>query len=257
MVKLDTSVKAFESDTTQVQADTQNLVTTIDSGVTTLAGSGNLTLTDTLGLQDVVASLSTIGQTLITDIESKKSQFEAAGLCTGLESRNTAVATSAQALVDAVVQQVPAEVQELAKQLSSGLTDALAKGAAALGPDSCQNSGSATASATSLGSVIAVSSAKAVIASSSAAALIQTSSAVAIATNVATVTVTAPAIPILTTSAIAVVTPPFAANSTFATPTATGALTTGTFVTIPSGAAVANGVGSVGVMAGLAAALFL
>ncbi|KAK9781176.1 putative Hydrophobic surface binding protein A-domain-containing protein [Seiridium cardinale] len=141
IAQLDTSVKAFSGDATQVQSDATSLVNAIGSGVTSISASTDLTLTDSVGLQSLVASLQTAGQTLVDDLSAKKTQFEQSSLCETVQSTISGISTSSKSLIDAVVAKVPEEAQSLAQSLASGLQTTLDKGATAFSSDNCINSG--------------------------------------------------------------------------------------------------------------------
>ncbi|KAI0532211.1 hydrophobic surface binding protein A-domain-containing protein [Xylaria digitata] len=250
ITKLDTSVKAFEKDGTQVQADAENLVSTIKDGASTIISSGAISLDDALGLQDVATSLATAGQTLLADIESKKEAFQASDLCESVQSTIKSVGSEVQSLVDSIVKQLPDDAQAVASQLTSGISTALTSGAAVL---QCKGSGASS-------SAVVITTVNNAADTYPTSLIIATSSAGGAVT--VTVTETAPclcestsisSIPILTPSSS--VPYPTGSNSTTIFPT--GSVTTTSATTIPTAGAGANGVGAVGLLAGLAAALFV
>ncbi|KAI0904334.1 hydrophobic surface binding protein A-domain-containing protein [Ustulina deusta] len=250
ITQLDNSVKTFDKDGTQVESDAENLLTTIKDGASTIASAGAISLNDALGLQDVATSLSTAGETLLADLASKKAAFQASDICTSVQSSITSIGSEVQSFVDAVVKQLPADAQAAASQLTSGISAGLASGAAVL-----QCSGSEGAS-------------------SSAAAVLTPTDVVddtyptsALATSAAciavTITVTAPcACESTSSSSVPVITPsttvlyPTGSNSTSIAPTG-GFTTTTSASTIPTAGAATNGVGAMGLVAGLAAALLV
>ncbi|KAH9905048.1 hydrophobic surface binding protein A-domain-containing protein [Xylariomycetidae sp. FL2044] len=242
ITQLDTSVKAFSGDATTLQADAANLVGVIKSGASSIAQSGDIEIADALGLQPSITQLKTAGQALITDLGAKKDAFEAADLCSTVETTVKDLSSSAQSLVEGVIKKLPENFQSVAEDMVSGLTDAFNKGTAAFAADQCSGSGAGSASASASAPIVG--------SPSSAAAAVSTSAA-AVVTGATTITVTAPC----STSAPAV-TPSFPVGNT-TVPTGTGAASPSATSPIVTAAAVANGVGSVGVMAGLAAALFL
>ncbi|KAF2969191.1 hypothetical protein GQX73_g4393 [Xylaria multiplex] len=255
--QLDNSVKAFEKDGTQVEADAENLVSTIKDGASTIISSGAISLDDALGLQDVATSLATAGQTLLADIDSKKEAFQASGLCESVQSTIKSIGSEVQSFVDSIVKQLPDDAQAVASQLTSGISTALTNGAAAL---QCKGS-DATSSA------VVITTADAAADTYPTSIIVATSSAEGAVT--VTVTETAPCLcesttSILTptsTSSIPILTPstsvpyPTGSNSTTIFPT--GSVTTTSATTIPTAGAGANGVGAVGLLAGLAAALLV
>ncbi|KAI0805708.1 hydrophobic surface binding protein A-domain-containing protein [Xylaria sp. FL0064] len=256
ITQLDISVKAFDTDGSQVQSDAANLVSTIKDGAESIASSGGITLEDALGLQDVATQLSSAGQTLLTDLQSKKAEFEASGLCGDVQSTIKSIGSEVQSFVDSVVKQLPADAQDVASQLTSGISAALSSGAASF---QCA-SGDATSSAAAATSAAATSTLETptdAVADTYPTSALETSSAAA----TVTVTVTAPCACESSSSSIPILTPtttvlyPTGSNSTSIIPT--GGVTTTSASTIPTAGAAVNGVGAVGLMAGLAAALLV
>ncbi|KAI0182339.1 hydrophobic surface binding protein A-domain-containing protein, partial [Xylaria flabelliformis] len=139
ITQLDSSVKAFSGDSTQLKSDAANLVNTIKSGASAIASGGAIELSDVLGLQGAATSLATAGQTLITDLESKKAAFESSSLCDTIQSTITSIGSEVTGFVDSVVKQLPADVQDTAKQLTSSIADKLNSGAASFGVPQCTN----------------------------------------------------------------------------------------------------------------------
>ncbi|KAI2613445.1 hypothetical protein GGR54DRAFT_329165 [Hypoxylon sp. NC1633] len=298
MSKLDTTVKAFDgSDISGVQADAQSLVTALTSGTSALASagtSGQLSLVDAIGLQDIVAPLGPASQALLTDLADKKSAFEKAALCTVVGVAVKDAGSAAKALVDGVVGQVPQAAQAVASQVAGSIVDTFTTLAGQFAADKCKDKGSSASSSAS--SAVAESTGAALVTmtagwgsgfqnSSSAVGtsvaetlLATTTTAEAAATGAMmmmtmTVTVTAPCVcsttseALLSSSSSSVViianpiTTPLTtftvgSNSTFI---ATGALTATSSPLIVTAGAVAHGVpsGPVGVLAALAAFLFI
>jgi hypothetical protein len=271
LTQLDTSVKGFETDASQVQSSASNLVSVIKSGTSKIVSSSDsISLSDVMGLQDVATSLVTAGQSLITDLEAKKAAFEAAGLCASVADTITSVGTEIKGFVDGVVKKLPQDVQAGALQLTGGISDFLTKGAESFGASQCKDAassssavGTATATATETTAVkdtyptsaIAITSSD-IATTSSAEAVTETGLSTAV-----TVTVTAPcACETSSTSTPVIITTasvpfPTGANSTGFVPPASA--TTSATQSIVTAGAVSSGIGAVGVMAGLAAALLL
>ncbi|KAI0418315.1 hydrophobic surface binding protein A-domain-containing protein [Xylaria grammica] len=254
ITQLDNSVKAFDKDGAQVQSDAENLASTIKNGTQTIASAGAISINDALGLQDVATSLATAGQTLLADLESKKAAFQASGLCESVQSTIESVGSEVQSFVDGIVKQLPEDAQAAASQFTGGISSALTSGAAAL---QCTG-GSASSSSSSAAAVETTADA---VQDAYPTSALTTSSSAAAETGAVTVTVTAPCVCESTTSvSIPIVTPsvsipyPTGSNSTSVLPT--GAVTT-TPTGIPTAGASAHGVEVVGLMAGLAAALFV
>lgn len=275
ITQLDGTVKSFATgaDPTTLQQDANTLISTLKSGAEKVAAStSEITLADIAGLQDAATSLATQSGSLLTDLAAKKAALEAAGLCDSVKSTLQSIGAGVQGLVSNVISQLPEDAQAAATQLASGITGSLTEEIAGF---ACSGSGtgkdvadtypvssSSAAGATETCSEdVTSSSAEAVTATPT---LTQTSSAQCLAV---TVTVTQDCACGTTTSSsssisIPVVTPsvsvpfPTGANST-ATFVPTGGVSTTSATSIPTAAAVANGVGAVGLVAGLAAALFV
>ncbi|KAI1078674.1 hydrophobic surface binding protein A-domain-containing protein [Whalleya microplaca] len=258
---LDKSVNAFTSDATQIQADADKLASIIKSGVTSIDASAELSIADTTELQDTVKALGNIGTSLINDVTSKRSAFESAQLCTTVQTVLKDVGSEAQTLIDGVIKKVPEEVQQLAQQFAGSFTDTLSKGTAAFASDQCK-SGSAASGQASSASAFAKPAFPSVPVNPVARDLNSQATV--------TVTVTAPcsgapktsapvaSVPVVTpatiTSSAASRTPSLGLNSTYIP---TGGFSTSAFPPIATAGAAIHAVGPAGVLAGVAAALFL
>ncbi|KAL7625821.1 hypothetical protein AAE478_005044 [Parahypoxylon ruwenzoriense] len=268
ITKLDKSVKAFDgSDASALQSDSKALLSAITSGASTLTSSGDsFSLVDALGLQDAISPLGPAAEGLFKDIKAKKSQFESADLCDVVLTSITDVGNAAKSLLGGVINQMPEEIQPIAKKLAESAVDTLAGIASDFASDKCKNKGAAaSSSAMAVTSSAAAGHSSAAAATSSAAVWTSPAATETIVvqhpavTTAVTVTVTAPcvcegtttsAIPIITSSSIR-------PNSTFVAPT--GNLTSTSTIPFVTAGAVAHGVnsGSVGLLAALAAFLFV
>ncbi|KAI1135616.1 hydrophobic surface binding protein A-domain-containing protein [Hypoxylon sp. FL0543] len=266
ITKLDTTVKAFDgSDLTGVETDAKALVSALTSGASTLANAGgSLSLTDALGLQDVVTPLGPAAEALVSDVTAKKTQFESAGLCSIVGSAIQDAGSAAKSLVDNVIAQVPQAAQAIAQQVAGNVVDTLTNLAAEFAADKCKDAGSSASSgvaASSSTALAAVGSSSAAVSSSASAAetVVASTTAKEVATgNAVTVTVTAPCAcseSSASSAVVAITTPLAALNSTFL-PTGTGGLSIKPTPTqlIPTAGAAVHGVasGTVGLVAALA-----
>ncbi|KAI0835167.1 hydrophobic surface binding protein A-domain-containing protein [Hypoxylon sp. FL0890] len=269
ITKLDTTVKAFDgSDLTSVETEAKALVSALTSGASTLASAGDsLSLTDALGLQDVVTPLGPAAEALVSDVTAKKTQFEKAGLCSIVGSAIQDTGSAAKSLVDNVVAQVPEEAQEVAQQVAGNVVDTLTNLAAEFETDKCKDAGGSASSvaASSSTALAAVESSFAVASGSTSVAetVVASTTAKEVANgNAVTVTVTAPCAcsQSSTSSAVVSIATPLAGLNSTVFPTGTGVLSTKPTPTptstqlIPTAGAVAHGVssGSVGLVAALA-----
>lgn len=134
---LDKEVKAFSGDEGAVTKAAEDLISTLKSGTETIKGSDDLSLSDALALQSVVKNLQGDADTLVDDLTSKKSDFEAAGLCSTVRKETTDISTASKALIDAIVSKVPEAAQDIAKDLASGLITSLDKAQSEYAEGSC------------------------------------------------------------------------------------------------------------------------
>ncbi|KAI1123787.1 hydrophobic surface binding protein A-domain-containing protein [Nemania abortiva] len=280
LAKLDSSVKAFTSDTTDITADGEALVSAIKDGASTIAAS---TATEsTADLQKAAAVVVSAGSTLYTDLQAKISAIEAASICDGIHSTFLDVADGTQSLLAAVVKQLPTDQQDAVSKMATSLTDTLKSDAAAFASPQCNNKNVAKSADDEEDDEVEDEEAETSCSTTSEAGYptssyvppmsIVSTSTVAAQSGVVTVTVTAPCACESTTSALSTSTStssspvtiitattsipyPTGSNSTTVVPT--GSMTTTSASSVPTAGAAAHGVGAVGLMAGLAAALFV
>ncbi|RYP00787.1 hypothetical protein DL764_006421 [Monosporascus ibericus] len=141
IVSLDVSVKPFanDDDGVQVIANADNLAEVIQEGTSNIQGIGRISLADDLGLADILASLQVKGQTLLSDIEEKKAQFEETRLCRMAETRMQRINAMSAELIDAAVAGLPSVAQDAVREGTSGLSDILTQGAVFFSADNCRN----------------------------------------------------------------------------------------------------------------------
>lgn len=206
LTALDNAVSEFTDDISSIDTVGAALQLTINSGTSSVVGSGDLTLNDAIALSIPVTALQSLGETLVANLISKRPAFEAAAKCTSISSQVSGIQSASQTLIAAIVALVPEIAQGLAASLAAPFEAALAQGADAFTPSNC------------IDSVITTSS---TVPSSTA---VETSSAV-ITTSSITASSTAVEIPTssTTTSSIAVETSTAVTTSSPATyPTASG-----------------------------------
>ncbi|KAI1819650.1 hydrophobic surface binding protein A-domain-containing protein [Xylaria intraflava] len=259
ITKLDGAVKAFNGDASQVKSDAENLITTVKNSVSSIASSGSIQVTDFTGIQNYVNTLQASGKSLLADLQSKVGAFEAAGLCGSVQSTVGDVSTEFESFIGGIVKQLPESLQGSVSLLTGSVTDALKNGAASFEGSQCKDNsgGSYPTSAIATSSSVAAGSYPTSAISSSAVAA--TSSAGA-GGSVVTVTVTAPCACGTTATSTGISIPFITSTSSLAYPTGSNSTIPGTAtssIPVPTGGAASNGVGAVGLMAGLAAALFV
>ncbi|KAF5856626.1 hypothetical protein ETB97_007076 [Aspergillus alliaceus] len=126
---LDSSIKAFQGqDIGPVVKSSTDLVSAINSGTEAVKTSGALSSVDALGLTGPVQDVTAKVKKTIDDLISRKSDAvkAAAGAETYKQLQNQY--TAAKNLADAITSKVPDALQNIASQLSAGITDAIQKG---------------------------------------------------------------------------------------------------------------------------------
>lgn len=147
---LDQAVVAFSGgDSTAFQDAATSLETTIQDGLTQVQGTSNLSLSDALGLQSQVGTLQDAGTKLVSDLASKKTQIQDAGLCDTVRSQSTSLNDLSQQLINAITSKVPQEAQSIASQLTAGFTAALQQNQANFAQGNCTNAAGGSSSPSS------------------------------------------------------------------------------------------------------------
>ena len=126
---LHTAIKGFEGGNTKpVESASDTLVEAINSGAAKVKSSEELNSMDALGLEKPVSDLKDDIKSTITDLNRKKQQIVAAGKGSLTLSDLKQQKTAALKLSDAIVGKVPANLQDIAHNLASGISDAIQKG---------------------------------------------------------------------------------------------------------------------------------
>ncbi|CRK17087.1 hypothetical protein BN1723_011217, partial [Verticillium longisporum] len=136
---LDQAVQAFTTDPTQVQQASQQLMDTFRQGTASIQASNELTLQETVQLQQLVGSLQTNGQSLVQNLQDKQPAFQQANLCDVVRAQVGEVTTGASGLIDAIVSKVPQAAQQIAAQMAAGFTRSLQDSAQGFSSQSCVN----------------------------------------------------------------------------------------------------------------------
>lgn len=144
---LDTTVKAFNGqDFNKLAGDAQNLKTVLMSSTQQVMGTSPITAQEAITLQSSLTPVQTAGMNLVSDLKSKKSQFEQASLCTMVQQQATDIGSAASALLAATVMKVPAELQSVATQLTSSFTSQLTDAGLEFSPGNCTDAAGGSAS---------------------------------------------------------------------------------------------------------------
>lgn len=126
---LHTAIKNYNGgDTQPVESASDSLVDAINSGTSKVKGSDDLESMDALGLQKPVSDLKDKIQSTISDLNDKKQQIVDAGKGSLTYNDLQKQKSAALKLSDAIVSKVPDNLQDIAHNLASGISDAIQKG---------------------------------------------------------------------------------------------------------------------------------
>jgi len=170
---LDTAVKGYTTDFGPLQSAATALQNLIVSGTATVNSQPVLDLLDASQTAETVTNLSADVNSTVNDLISKKDAFVTNGKAADVLKILQDQKTASQALADALTSKVPAELKDVAAQLSAGINDALTRGVTAL-----NGLGGAPGSSTSASSSVGSATSSSAVSSTSAA--LPTSSVVAI-----------------------------------------------------------------------------
>lgn len=149
IVSLDTAVKAYTGgDASSVSSAADALVQTLKNGKAQVDPTGDLSLSDALGLQAPSQALQAQGDALLADLKAKKTVIAANGLCETTFNQASAINTASQALINSVVSKVPAAAQGIAQGIVAGLLKDLQDSQDAFSPANCKDTGSPPTSST-------------------------------------------------------------------------------------------------------------
>jgi len=126
--QLDTAVKGFSGDISGVQTAAGNLLTTVKSGTDTVKGSGPLTLIEASQVAQSVTGLNTTIASVVDGLISKKAAFVSAGAGATVLATLQDQKTASQGLAEAITSKVPEALQNVASELSSGVSASLQRG---------------------------------------------------------------------------------------------------------------------------------
>lgn len=126
LAKLDTTVKAFNGqDFQQLATDAGNLKNVLTQGTQQIQATTPISANDAVSLQGSLGPVQTAAMSLSTDLAAKKTQVEQASLCDVVFSQTKDIGSAAKGLIDATVQKTPAEIQQIAGQLTAQFTQQL------------------------------------------------------------------------------------------------------------------------------------
>ncbi|BDD61227.1 hypothetical protein MPDQ_004718 [Monascus purpureus] len=147
---LDTAIKGWNGGAIDsVLSASDDVVSTINDGVNTIKGSGELSTSDALSLPGPVNDLTDVVKTTIDDLNAKKDQVEKACAVPATQDALKKQYDAAKDLSDTIVSKVPESLASIAQNLAAGITDAIQKGINAYqdakNADSCSASSSSSA----------------------------------------------------------------------------------------------------------------
>ncbi|KAG6038755.1 hypothetical protein E4U41_003732 [Claviceps citrina] len=137
---LTSAAQGFNGDVDAVKSKADSLIASIKKGKSSVDGTSDLTLTDSLGLTEPVQALTKKGQTLADTFKSKRSDVEKAGACGTVRSDLSAINEGSQALIKSIVSKVPTEAQTIASSLAAGLTKVLGQAQEDFSESNCKDS---------------------------------------------------------------------------------------------------------------------
>lgn len=143
---LDTAVKAFDgSDFSQLASQATNLKTVLTQGTSAITATTAITANDAITLQSSLSPVQSQAAALVTDLQSKKTQVQNAGLCSVVQQQTTDIGTAAKSLIAATVMKVPTELQTVASQLTGQFTGQLTDVSLQFAPGNCTNAAGTSA----------------------------------------------------------------------------------------------------------------
>lgn len=148
LTKLDTTVKAFNGqDFAALANDAGNLKMVLQQSATQIQATSPITAQEAITLQSSLGPIQTVGQSLVADLKAKKPQIQQASLCAVVQQQTADIGSAANGLLQATVMKVPAELQQVAGQLTSQFSQQLSDSALEFAPGNCTNAAGGSAAA--------------------------------------------------------------------------------------------------------------
>jgi hypothetical protein len=113
--ELDAAVNAYNGNVTPVSDRADDLIATIDNGNGQLVGQPQLSLSDTLILNDDVTDFKAHARTLVDDLKAKRGQVIADGHCALVRDKISDISDSANTLIDTIVSKVDPAAKSIAE----------------------------------------------------------------------------------------------------------------------------------------------
>ncbi|KAK7722545.1 hypothetical protein SLS64_001082 [Diaporthe eres] len=146
LTQLDTTVKAFDGNNfQQLATDAGNLKNVLTQGTQQIQATTAISANDAVSLQGSLGPVQTAAMSLSSDLAAKKTQVEKASLCDVVFSQTKDIGTAAKGLIDATVQKTPAEIQQIAGQLTGQFTAQLDSVSGNFATGNCTNASGGSA----------------------------------------------------------------------------------------------------------------
>lgn len=140
LTSLDNSVKAFNGqDFTALASDATNLKNVLVSGTSQIQATSAISAQDAITLQSSLSPVQSLGTSLVTDLTAKKPQIQQASLCGVVQQQTADIGTAANNLIQATVQKVPANLQQVAGTLTAQFTGQLSDVSNQFATGNCTN----------------------------------------------------------------------------------------------------------------------
>jgi uncharacterized protein YoxC len=119
------AVTAYSGDKAPLVEAADQLVSNLQAGKETVAGSGSLGITDAALLAEPVNTLAAKGSDLTDALKAKKSVVEETGECATVQEQIDSIYTASNDLIDTVIGLVEEVAKPVAQELASKLTTVL------------------------------------------------------------------------------------------------------------------------------------
>lgn len=133
----DVAVNAYNGDTTPVEAKAQILITDLNNGNTALVNQPQLSLPDTITLNNAVQSFKSHAQTLVNDLITQRPNVQLDSNCALVRTKVNAISVSGGTLIDTMVSKVNPLAQSIADKSAAELKAILAQAVDAYSTTNC------------------------------------------------------------------------------------------------------------------------
>lgn len=137
---LDQAVVNFNGDVNQLNGASQNLINVLNQGAQAIQNTSPLSTNDAVSLQQTVGSLEQSAQQLVVNLNQRKPQIQQVNLCDTVRQQSEQLTQQSQFLVSALVNKMPQEVQGVASQFVQGFTSIMQQNQVDFAQGQCINS---------------------------------------------------------------------------------------------------------------------